>query len=139
MINRSFVRTFALLLMLTSLLLTAGCSSQPNPALNLGGIDIEEVFKGQVLRVHQIVGGVNSLSSADAAVKELEIVSLNFDDLIFNSQKLSPEGQTALSVLALKAAPDMEALVTMVKSSPAIGARMGGTMDEILGKLMKLI
>ena len=121
------------------MLLIVGCGSSPNPALNLGGIDIEEVFSGQINRVYQIMGGITTLDTVDKALPELQAVSMNMDDLIFNSQKLSPEGQTALSMLALKAAPDLEALVKQVKSSPATRDALGGTMDEILAKVMKMI
>lgn len=139
MANRRFAHSLILVFGIVSLMIVSGCSSQPNPELNLGGIDVEEAFQGMILRVHQIVGGVNSLETADKAVPELESVSLTFDDLLFNSQKMSPEGQTALSVLALKAAPQMDALITQVKRSPAIEKRLGQPLNEILGKLMKLI
>ncbi len=137
--NRSTARLIILSLTLVSLLLTSGCSSGPNPALNLGGIDLEEALNGQLSRVHQIMGGVNSLSAADKALPELEQVSLNMDDLVFNSSKLSEEGQTALSLLALKATPEIQALIGQVNDSPAIARKLGAPLEGILSKLKQLI
>lgn len=119
--------------------LTGCAGSQPNPALNLGGIDVGAAFDGQMSRVKQIMGNVNSLSSADKAASELEEVSLYMDDLVFNSQKLSPEGQTALSMKSMKAVPDMESLISMVGSSPALGEKLGGVLEGILAKMKQLI
>jgi hypothetical protein len=126
-------------LVLVFALLMGGCSSQPNPALNLGGIDIEEVFNGQIKRIHQIMGSVRSMDTVEKALPELQAVSMNLDDLIFNSEKLSEEGQTHLSMLALKAVPQIEELVSQIKGSPATRDVLGGTMEEILGKLKQMI
>ena len=137
--NRSAARLFVLSVTFVALLLMSGCSSGPNPALNLGGIDIEEVFHGQVTRVNQILNGITNQASLDKAYDELQVVSTNFDDLIFNSAKLSPDGQTALSMLAMTEAPKMESLVNQVKESPALDDKLGGFMEGIYGKILGLI
>ena len=139
MLNRGAGRFFVVFLALVSLLLMSGCSSGPNPDLNLGGIDIEEVFKGQISRVHQILGGVNSLDSVDKAAEELQIVSYNMDDLVFNSAKLSDEGQIALGILAMKAAPEIESLMGQVNSSPVTEEKLGGILGDIHAKILSLI
>lgn len=137
--NRNAARIIVLALALVSLFLMSGCSSKPNPDLNLGGIDIEEVFNGQIARVGQILGGITSQGSLDQAHDELQVVSTNFDDLIFNSAKLSENGQMALSVLAMREAPEVERLVAQVKSSPVMDEKLGGVMDGILKRIMELI
>jgi len=134
-----FSSVCVLVLIVVSMLTMGGCSSGPNPALNLGGIDIEEVFNGQITRVHQILGGINTLGDVDKAQGELEQVSMNFDDLIFNSAKLPEDGQTALSLLAVKALPELDGLVGQVKSSPAMEEKLGGVMGDIVGKVRSLI
>ncbi len=137
--NRRANRLIILSLTLVSLLMISGCSSGPNPALNLGGIDIEEVFDGQMLRVQQILGGITDQASLDEASSELQTVSYNLDDLIFNSQKLSLDGQTALSMLAMKEGPKLELLVNEVNNSPAMKEKIGGVMNDIYTKVMQMI
>ncbi len=139
MIKSLTTKTVFAALVLLALLQLSGCASEPNPALNLGGIDLEEAFKGQISRVRQILGGINSMDAAEKAKPELEQVSMSIDDLIFNSQKLTPDGQTALSILALKEASDMEDLIRQVNSSPVIYRAIGETMEEILTKIKQLI
>ncbi len=134
------VARFALLsLTLISLLLVGACSSSPNPALNLGGIDIEEVFNGQMNRVQQILGGVNSTAGLDKAASELQTVSYNLDDLIFNSQKLPLDGQTALSVLAMKESSNLQELVNQVNNNAAMKDKLGPVMQEIQAKVSQMI
>ena len=139
MLNRGAGRLVLVYLTLVLVVLVSGCSSGPNPALNLGGIDIEEVFNGQILRVKQIMGGVNSLSSVDKAAEELQTVSYNMDDLVFNSAKLSDEGQIALGILAMKAAPEIGTLVDQVNSSPVTEEKLGGVLGDIHAKILSLI
>lgn len=137
--NRSAVRFVTFSLTLVSMLLISGCSSGPNPALNLGGIDIEEVFNGQMMRVQQILGGVNSQATLDKAATDLQTVSYNLDDLIFNSQKLSLDGQTALSMLAMKEGTQLQTLVDEVNRTPAMKEKLGPVMEEIQAKVHQMI
>ncbi len=132
-------RVILTMFVLLTMLQISGCASQPNPALNLGGIDLEEAFKGQMKRVDQILGGINSLESAEKANAELQHVSMSIDDLVFNSAKLSPEGQTALSILAVKEASNMEILVGQVNGSPVLRDAIGETMQGILERIRQLI
>jgi len=139
MAYRGFGSAVLLVLMMAILVMSAGCSSKPNPELNLGGIDYEEVFEGVVARVYRVIGGVNRPGDLGGAVAELELVSMDFDDLVFNSEKLSADGKAALSDLALKAAPEMELLVERVKESPVMERELGGVLKGIFGKLKRLI
>ncbi len=140
MLNRHSARVFLIATSLTMVLLLMGCSSsKPNPDLNLGGIDIGEVFSGLMSRVPHALNGINSMESANKALNELTSVSLDLDDLIFNSQKLSEKGQLDLSMLALKATPEIEELNQMVNESPVFQGKLGGTMEDIVAKLKKLI
>jgi len=137
--NRNAARFIFLSLALVSIVLANGCSSGPNPALNLGGIDLEEVFNGQMLRVQQILGSVNSQSTLDKAASDLQTVSYNLDDLIFNSQKLSLDGQTALSMMAMKEGPNLKTMSNEVNNNPAMKKKLGPVMEEIHAKVLQMI
>ncbi len=139
MLKGTCARLIFLSVILVAVIAIGGCSSKPNPELNLGGIDIEEVFNGQILRVNQILGGISDQSSLDKAKDELMVVGTNFDDLIFNSAKLSHDGQTALSILALGEAPKIERLVNEVKASPVLDEKIGGVMEDIYKKILSMI
>ncbi len=118
----------------------SGCAgSQPNPDLVLGGLDLEEAVNGMISRIHQVMGTVNNLDSAKKADAELKLVSMNLDDLIFNSQKLNMEGQTALSMVMLNKVPDINTLINQVKTSPAIEEILGETLVGIRDKMNSLI
>ena len=140
MIKRSTPQAaFAILVLLAMVQLSGCASNKPNPALNLGGIDLEAAFTGAMQRVNQILGGINSMESAEKANEELKMVSMGMDDLIFNSEKLSPDGQTALSMIALDEASKMENLIAQVNYQPVIAKAVGGTLQEILAKIKQLI
>ncbi|MCP4290817.1 MAG: hypothetical protein GY780_03160 [bacterium] len=126
--------------LILTLVLMSGCAgSQPNPDLVLGGLDLEEAVNGMISRIHQVMGTVNNLDSAKKADAELKLVSMNLDDLIFNSQKLNMEGQTALSMVMLNKVPDINTLINQVKTSPAIEEILGETLVGIRDKMNSLI
>ena len=140
MTARLFAQSAITVLIILALFQLTGCgSSQPNPELDLGGMDLEEAFTGSIKRVNQILGKIDSLDAAEKANDELKLMSMGMDDLIFNSQKLSMDGQTALSMVALKEAQNMESMMAQVSSQPAINKIVGGTMQEILDKIKQLI
>jgi len=140
MIKISTPQTALAILVLLAMVQLSGCASnKPNPDLDLGGMDLEEAFTGAMQRVNQILGGINSMESAEKANEELELVSMGMDDLIFNSQKLSPNGQTALSMIAVEEASNLENLIAQVNNQPVIAEAVGGTLQEILGKIRQLI
>ncbi len=118
----------------------SGCaSSQPNPALDLGGMDLEAAFSGAIQRVGQILNEIDSIETAEKANDELALISMGMDDLLFNSQKLSMDGQTALSMVALKESQNMQDMMAQVSAQPAINNVVGGTMQDILAKIKQLI
>ena len=140
MIKYSNPQAALAVLVLLALVQLSGCASnKPNPDLDLGGMDLEEAFTGAMQRVNQILGGINSMESAEKANEELKLISMGVDDLLFNSEKLSPNGQTALSMIAVDEASKLENLIAQVNNQPVIAKAVSGTLQEILGKIRQLI
>lgn len=118
------------------LIALAGCGgSQPAQTLGPGGLNTETILQGLQARTHRTVAQVGGLEDARRARAELQRISEDYDDLLFQAEKLTPDGRTVLSRAAARAQPGLASLVQQVHDMPALDDIMGVTLDGILGKL----
>ena len=133
----NFSRLFVLCITLT--LLTAGpltgCSSGPDPAMELGGINLGEALDGLLARTQQIMSHVNSIDSAKKANEDLMRLNQDYDDLIYHVPKLSEEGRLALAKKSARALPEMQALANRIHEMPALDDILGETLDTMVENL----
>ena len=124
---------------LVVVLFLVGCGGGNSPHMELGGINTGDVLDGLLARTYRIIGGVNSMQSAEAAVPQLKAVNDDFDDLIYHIPKLSEDGRAEMTKKAKRALPEIQDMARRINDMQGLGGILGPSMDAIADKLGQLL
>jgi hypothetical protein len=127
-----------LALVLASILILAGCGSKTSK-LETGGIDANDVLTNLLDKTTRILGDVTNVDSAEVALPQLEKINEGYDDLIKESDNLSPGARQDLADQAAAAMPGLKENARRMNAKKGVDEILGPVMNEMVGKLAKLL
>lgn len=118
--------------------LLAGCGGPEPSILESGGINANDLIVHLMDRTTRIVGDVRSVDTAEAALPELQKVSEDFDRLIKESERLSPQARADLADQAARYMPGLKDNTRRITAWKGVGDILGPTMTELVQKMALL-
>jgi len=122
-----------------TVLVCAGCGVSYHHSLQMPNFNYGELLDGHMGRVGQTLSSVRDLYSARVASQQLKQINIDLDDLVFNSSRLTPEGQMELGKLAQKHLETLGPVAAEMKSDATLSEMISPELEVTLEHLRELV
>jgi hypothetical protein len=106
--------------------------------MTVGGVNLVNQLNASVGSLKSSLEGITDKASAEAAMPKIRDAITKLDQVGTLSQKLPPEGRSALAKLIAGAMPTVNELCDKVLAAPGVGGIAKPAIDELRGKLDNL-
>jgi hypothetical protein len=105
------------------------------PSLNVGGVNLVNQINSSVGSLRTALSGITDAASAEAALPKIREATSQLEQVGTLSERLSPEGKSALAKLIMAAMPTINQLCDKVLATPGVGPVARPAIDELRGRL----